>query len=562
MQVIPNYYIYGFNIENQIYSNYTGGLVYEFSPLTNLDLANPFADLSQPVTILAVHKAKDVYFSLFLMDHEGSDVEHTNQIANNHFINAINLDILNSDTTVFKSGYITGSFQDNFTITSLDNYGLFNEYRKDFGIRAGISGIDSKVHTNNIYVLGNSLELNKVNVSDGIGSWSNLNPIGYQTVSPIIQSGISGYLTAVTNSALYLDNWTLETTDYNTTLSSKIDFARVTGESIIIDWGDNTQDLIFKQTGISPSYLYSGDGVTRVLTDVNDIFLTGIIAPTGVNGYSYSFSKSHSYATLGEINTEKNINLYYSGSGSTGLELVSNFKQVIPYSLNDKGFNIGGLGASGSIDFDVEFFNNPAYTNYNKLDIYASDSIDFVKSDDNFIKTVPLSQSSKNYSFKIIDDAKIDYDKEYWFKLQPFSDLGAGYEWDVGPYVLSKFFSPIPIFTEIITGIITGIGSQIIDSIPRIDPYFTYEYTIQFNDKDNQYCASKILIVDNTFGNDQANTGVSFSESNISDNNFIDCDQYNDDDNIYLTARIDYSQYGRNTLATDSATYRIYKISV
>ena len=131
-------------------------------------------------------------------------------------------------------------------------------------------------------------------------------------------------------------------------------------------------------------------------------------------------------------------------------------------------------------------------------------------------------------------------------------------------YILLSYFIllTIPIFTEIITGIITGIGSQIIDSIPRIDPYFTYEYTIQFNDKDNQYCSSKLLIVDNTFGNDEANTGVSFAESSISDNNFIDCNQYNDDDNIYLTANIDYSQYGRDALTTDFATYRIYKISV
>jgi hypothetical protein len=559
MQSIPNYPIYGFNLTNQVYFNYTGGFVYEFEPLSTFDLTNPFVDLSQSETILAIHKAKDVYFSLFLMDHEGSDLEYTNQIADNHFVNGINVDILNSDTSIARQNYISGSFQDNFTLTSLDNFKLFGAYNKNFGIRVSISGVDSKVHTNNIYVLGNPLELNKVNVSDGIASYSNLDPIGYQKSSSTIQSGTSGYLTSVTNSALYLNNWILETTNFNTTLTSQINFARLTGESIIVDWGDNTQDLIFQQTGISS---YSGAGVTRILTNINDVFLTGAISPTGINGYSYSFSKSHSYPTLGEVNTEKNINLYYSGSGSTGLEYISNFKQVIPYQLTDKGFNIGGLGSSGSIDFDVEFFNNPSYTNYNRLDIYASDSINFVKSNDNFIKTVPLYQNSKNYSFKIIDDPKIDYDKEYWFKLCPFSDLKGGFEWNVGPYILSKYFSPVPVFTSVLIGSITGSGVQIIDSIPRNDPFFTYEYTSQFKDKDYHYCAAKILLVDNSFGNDNSRTGISFAESNISDDHFIHYSVSNDDENIYLNAYIDYSQYGRDTVDTDIATYRIYKISV
>ena len=183
MQVIPIYNAYGFNLENKVYSNYTGGLVYQFDPVFNFDPFIPFVNLSLPTTTIAVHKTKDVYFSYFLKDQNGSDLSYTNEIADNHYVNSIDIDVLNSNTNVFRKNYITGSFQDNFTITNIDNINLFSQYNKDFGVRINISGRDAKTHINNIYVLGNALELNKVNVSYGIGSWSNLDPIGYQTLS-------------------------------------------------------------------------------------------------------------------------------------------------------------------------------------------------------------------------------------------------------------------------------------------------------------------------------------------------------------------------------------------
>jgi hypothetical protein len=518
---------------------YSDNIIYEFDPIFNLDTG----DLSKTARGHSTHKNKDVSFVLNLTDRRLNVLNSPSALLENPFLKGIDVDILNIFGDTVFDNYLSGSFENSFTFTEEDNISVFGTYTPNFGIGVSAVGENIEVHNSKYFVYGNPLEIDNIYVTDASGLWLNNNPIQYQSYVPYetFKESIDGQL--VTNNALYISGYRDRVSGYNIEISGSVPFAILSGESLKIDWGIGQIDTIFIQTGIDG---FSGiDGVNVTNTFTGDPILSLLVNPTGLNGKAYSFVTGYSYEATGIYD----VNLYYSGIGSSGDELVKTLKYRIPDELQSQGKLQIGDADSEKIQFDIRLQNNPFYTSSNEFAVYSSTG----SGDFSVLNTsIPILSKSQRYSF-YLNENNIVPDVPHWFKIEPYSPIGSGYAWEVGPY----FFSSAPSVKtnvssdsfsltngdsqadiDFITGSVETDSITTIDILPKGEKY-SYEYFAQFKDGLGHHCSSKIIIVDNTSGQDNSRTGLAFEEYSRSENSFVIYSVSGDEDNIYLNAQLD-----------------------
>lgn len=411
-------------------------------------------DLSIVSSGQSSHKYKDVKFSFGIKDRVLTELNSKSALLENPFVQSVDVDILNSSGIVVYSGYITDSFENSFVFTEQQNIDIFNgEYAKDFGIRVHTIGSNANIHTSEYYVFGNLLEMESVLVSDKSGVWEN-SFSSYQPFS-VVESGVNGQ--SLTNNALYFSNYRGEVASYNARISGDVAFGLLAGESFLIDWGDSSSGLLFKQTGSSQ---YSGN-VSVVKTNTEDALLLNLIAPTGINGNTYSFETGHLYTGSGLFN----ISLYCGISGS-GYELVKQDKYKIPDEYLPQGRLLSGRSLLDKVGFNIGFHNDPSYVDFDKLEVYFSSGESGFLELETSKKVIPIFSKTKDYSFYLgLQD--LTPDTPYRFKISPYGTLGSGHSWEVGPYsmgsapktrlviiaddIISETISGVDIFGQTIT---------------------------------------------------------------------------------------------------------------
>jgi len=517
-----NYYHSGdgalnnFNVSGYVdFSPYNSKPIYNFDPIFNVDTGN----LSAINTGVSVHQSKDVTFLLTLNDRQLNTLQTTNSIAENPFVQSVNIDILNVSGVIIYQNFVSNSYKNNFIFSEQDNINVFGKYTPNFGVGIHIIGYDTNIHSNEYYVYGNSLEINNISVTDGNGLWSNKDPLGYQSYQPSYNSGSGIDIQNVTNSALYFSKYNTQLSGYRINLTGSLAFARLAKECIYVDWGNSQLSKIFQQTGVSG---FSGiSGITQVNTDTGDFRLVDQISPTGINGKTYNFSTGYNYPT--GVTGIYNVNFYYSGSGSTSNELIKSIQYRLPDELKPQGKPQIGSNVTGKIQFDINFQNNPYYVKPDQLKIYYSDSSGVPLNENNQTKTIPILTNTSNYSF-YLNDEDLGANSYYWLSIIPFSKISQGFPWTIGPYSVYKqpatkqalnaesinlINGTSTASIDLITGSILTTGVTIIDSLAKGTKY-TYEYLTQFQDQSGCFCSSKLLIVDNTSGLALSRTGLSF----------------------------------------------------
>jgi len=537
-------------------SPYSRNNVYEFEPIFNLNTG----DLSITTTGYAVHRGKDVSFVFNVTDRQLNILNSTNALLENPFVRSVDIDILNIYGNTVYDNYVTGSFSNIFTLTEAENTGIFGTYTKDFGIGISTVGENANIHSSRYFVYSNPLEIQSISIADSSGAWLNNNPNQYQSYIPYSTSGNNMNVQNVTNNALYINEYKDYVSGYFAEISGLIPFAILSGESLKIDWGSGQIDTIFTQTGLSG--FSSISGVSSFDTYTGDGLLKSLIDPTGINGQTYSFVTGYNYPTVTGI---YDVKFYYSGIGSTGNELIKTTQYRIPDELKSQGKPQIGDSATGQINFNIEFENDPLYTNSDKLSLYISTGSGIELNTGNLISTIPILTNLKNYSFTL-NNSVVKSNTPQWFKIVPFSETQTGYAWEIGPYniyqaptpksnISSESFSLLNGDSEVNIDFLTG--SVKTNSITTIDTLlkgsrYSYEYLTQFRDQSGCFCSSKIIIVDNTSGIDLLRTGLSFSEYSISDNSFANYSVSGDNQNIYLNVQLD----------TPTGTYKLYKTSI
>jgi hypothetical protein len=542
---------------NFVFNPYSDNIIYQFDPIFYLNTN----DLSEEATGYAIHRNRDVTFVFDITDRQKNVLNSPSALLESPFLRELDIDILDVSGNTIIDNYVSGSFENSFTFTEQDNIDVFGFYTPNFGVGISAVGENINVHSSKYFVYANPLEIEEIYVTDRSGLWLNNNPIQFQSYVPYETFGesIDGQL--VTNNALYISGYRDRVTGYSAEISGSVPFAILSGESLKIDWGLGQIDTVFIQTGLDG---FSGiDGVSVTNTFTGDPILTVLVDPTGLNGQAYSFVTGYSYEETGIYD----VNFYYSGIGSTGDELIKTLKYRIPDELKAQGKLQIGDASIDAIQFEVQFQNETLYTKADTLEVYASTVSGNFDIANEFVtnQVVPVLSEMRNYSF-FLDNRNITAETPYWFKIAPSGAIGSGYAWEVGPY--SFFYPPAPKTNvssdsfsltnggfqadiDFITGSVETDLVTTIDILPKGEKY-SYEYFAQFKDVLGHHCSSKIIIVDNTSGQDDSRTGLAFEEYSRSENSFANYSVSGDEDNIYLNAQLDYPV----------GFYKLYKTSI
>ena len=542
----------------EVASPYSNNKIYEFEPVQYLNVN----DLSQTATGFLIHKNKDVQFKFDLNDRESNALLSTSSIAESSYVNSVNIDILDIYGNIISDNYVTNSFSNNFLFTEQENINLFGKYTENFGIGVQIIGADTNIHANKYYVYANKLEIKNISVSDSRGYFLNENPISHQNYTGSNSYETNCFFENVTDSALYWEKYSLTKNLYNVNLSATIPFAILTGESLKIDWGHTGGlDTIFQQTGLIG---FSGvDSVNAYPTDTGDFRFVNAIYPSIVNGQTYNFITGYDYPS--GITGIYNANIYYSGAGSSGNELIKTIEYRIPDELISQGKIKNEKISNEKINFEIELLNRPSYTNLDKFEVYANTVAESDITNSFLVKTIPIFTNTNYHSFSL-EKNDISVNKDYWFTILAYSSIGPGYSWTVGPYYLHEDPTPKSSITTESLNLFNGnsvanidfiTGEILNDEINTIDYiekgiHKTHDYICQFEDASGYFCSSKVLIVDNTSCLDPNRTGLCFSQYAISDNSFINLSIDNDTTGIYFNAQLD----------TPIAYFKLYKTSI
>jgi hypothetical protein len=537
------------------YNKYSLEPLYEVKPIFDLNTGN----LENTTSGLIINTKKDINLELSLTDRNLNQLNTQKDIIQNPYIKNISVDVLDKNGNVVYENYYNNNLINEVKINESDNILIFGEYQPDFGLKIKIEDVLSGVQENNIFLYSNPLQFKNVTVNDSKGVWLNDDPIDFYTgYAPLTGSESEFFLYKTSdNNAAYWRKYNTILSGYNLKINAEIVFGLLSGESITIDWGDGNEDLIFIQTGITGGF--SGSGVYSTGTNTEDPIITGFLYPTGIDGKTYSFIAEHNYYTgSGQQAALYYPMAYYSGINSTSRDLLNDSSLFIPHELYVNGSPRPGNPITGKIFIEFEFDNNDEYIKPDHVDIFISESASIITSNENYLGRYDLISESglvRNFTLK---GESLTKGKDIWLSLIPYGNNKKGYQWNLGPYIVYDFQSPININSsskielqnetytlksELLTAQITGSGLVLIDENIKSDPHFSYEYLIQVNDAQNHFCSTKLLIVDNSAGFDSSRAGVSFSQSDISDNHFINYSFQHDNDKIYLYAQHSYDNY-------------------
>lgn len=249
-----------------------------------------------------------------------------------------------------------------------------------------------------------------------------------------------------------------------------------------------------------------------------------------------------------KINSGNLTNFYVSTLNSQDIE--------IDWGDNQSNSIINSSGATGHIyventginydevQINLDLINNPRYIAYDYVDIYAASSIsgEVEVIEDNFLYRKTFSNADNQLLIEIGRDY-LEYDKAYNFSIVPYSKLGSGSHYHIGPHVIIKSASTIDAenviqpttsfekgsFTELnlikgdqnlkfdlFTGLINN-SSEIIDIIDKNLEYRTYKYISQIIDKENEASSSELKLTIINTGKMPVLTeyGIEFADNNI-----------------------------------------------
>jgi hypothetical protein len=450
------------------------------------------------------------------------------------FFNGVKIDILNKNKQLIKDNFISGDIE-SIDFTEQNNIESFGSFNKNYGIRMSIDDQTNIYdHTSEYYVYGNELYIKNVQVNDSSGIFINYDPIEYQEYKPYSLDASSSEVLVGEENALYCSKFLQTLNNKNASLNIKVVFASGKQEKLKINWGDGNEDIIFYYNGNT----FVGPGVTVTNTDPQDQKFLSIDDSILINGKTYEFTKNHTY-NVNSLTTYPIAIEVAESSTSEYVEMLNN-EILLPNAITPNGILISTGLISGSIDFELEFFNNENYTSFNKIDIYAKKSQGISIDQNDLIGSVDVLNSNEygKYEFSI-DDERIDPFFEYWITLVPYSDLGSGYAWNIGPYSITQEIIDTRIavdvgefrvmglssysLTDIVEGFLTGINSNIlIDELPLDTGILSCEYYANIINSQKDTCSLKLVLNNNLESDNQNRRSFHVSEYSVSENCFVD----------------------------------------
>ena len=251
---------------------------------------------------------------------------------------------------------------------------------------------------------------------------------------------------------------------------------------------------------------------------------------------------------------------------------------------------------TGVIKFDLTLQNDPTYTRFEKIEIYATTGISGIGNPSsvggkqpvalpaaipaNFVRSIPVLHQSKRQQIEISKDSISEifnegYSRYYNFSILPYSKLGSGVRFGVGPHA---FIDKNPTINEIetdkirltpnsttsstpdeanisyITGRITTSNATRVDTLPH-GVHHNMHYMVKITTNDSAVHTTNYMASVKTAGTVSSANQYEVQEygrTSSYKNNVEGCLEH-DSESLYLELRV---------LANLPADYSIYRTSI
>jgi hypothetical protein len=532
---------YNYSGEGEIYN--TG--LFEFESVFTVDES----DLNSVASGSGVHLNRAVEIDLGILDRSSGDVSTQPDFLDNSYVQKIDVDILDITGGVKYSDFLV-DYKSNFlAFTEYDNFKVFGDYAKHFGVKIKLEDRNSGVHTSEFYFYGNEPIISGIAVQDSTGTTSHTGSLSSKTA--VNSTGQTGALTTTVtflNDTNYisfdrLDIYYTDTSDFDLNLNPQPAFSRNLTNNNTQSFDLNEGDLPngeavylhyvpYGNLGSGDSwsvgpYTFADNPITDenfLTTDDTGIFLTGITSGdiTGALGYTPISSSETNDQTLDEVLTQGNTSSQNISVGAiTGSALTIDTDTLHVDSANNR-VGIGttspdyDLDISGDLKYSGTLHNGPReeYVNSNIIRVnqrYTGGSIGNYFEDGEYQKVVTITPDGSSQNYQIVGKLyvqsgsatqTIEFDATLRSETLPdlsweiyYNERHTGIRF-IKPVLWTKETSTAAwiIAFEVLTGSIYGSVTADIDIIPR-----------NSNQKDN-------VVVNTTTNSEQSSVESGFTQ--------------------------------------------------
>ena len=366
----------------------------EFNPGFNFDIQ----DLESIGIGSGVHTDKDVSINLFIVDRKGEELDNIGLVSKNKYCESIIFDIADISGNVIIENYQSGS-SPSLTVTEIENQSIFGEYKKDFGIYSRV--IDSTspiVFSGFTSIYGNKLQISGIEAVDSSGIRKYEEPVSVHlkaTLEP------SGYI--YSGEMQDLNTVTRLPTHYTLTGEREIDSGNYQWEASLF-WEFNNNYFSGNPSYNQDSYKienFEGEGYWTLV--LNDFYPSG----------SFLISKGSSDPS----------NPYGSYIDDLGSGFINKYSKEANINQETKT-------EDNEIAISISYQNKEVFTKFSHTNVYSFYGQELKREQFQFVE---MFTGENMYRASIDQGLNLQSNEPLWLKFEPYSTLGQGESWIVGP---------------------------------------------------------------------------------------------------------------------------------
>jgi len=366
----------------------------EFNPGFNFDIQ----DLESIGIGSGVHTDKDVSINLFIVDRKGEELDNIGLVSKNKYCESIIFDIADISGNVIIENYQSGS-SPSLTVTEIENQSIFGEYKKDFGIYSRV--IDSTspiVFSGFTSIYGNKLQISGIEAVDSSGIRKYEEPVSVHlkaTLEP------SGYI--YSGEMQDLNTVTRFPTHYTLTGEREIDSGNYQWEASLF-WEFNKKNFSGNPSYNQDSYKienFEGEGYWTLV--LNDFYPSG----------SFLISKGSSDPS----------NPYGSYIDDLGSGFINKYSKEANINQETKT-------EDNEIAISISYQNKEVFTKFSHTNVYSFYGQELKREQFQFVE---MFTGENMYRASIDQGLNLQSNEPLWLKFEPYSTLGQGESWIVGP---------------------------------------------------------------------------------------------------------------------------------
>ena len=366
----------------------------EFNPGFNFDIQ----DLESIGIGSGVHTDKDVSINLFIVDRKGEELDNIGLVSKNKYCESIIFDIADISGNVIIENYQSGS-SPSLTVTEIENQSIFGEYKKDFGIYSRV--IDSTspiVFSGFTSIYGNKLQISGIEAVDSSGIRKYEEPVSVHlkaTLEP------SGYI--YSGEMQDLNTVTRLPTHYTLTGEREIDSGNYQWEASLF-WEFNKKNFSGNPSYNQDSYKienFEGEGYWTLV--LNDFYPSG----------SFLISKGSSDPS----------NPYGSYIDDLGSGFINKYSKEANINQETKT-------EDNEIAISISYQNKEVFTKFSHTNVYSFYGQELKREQFQFVE---MFTGENMYRASIDQGLSLQSNEPLWLKFEPYSTLGQGESWIVGP---------------------------------------------------------------------------------------------------------------------------------